>query len=515
MRVTTRPSADLSNDFTLVGGASAHAVLSDDSDASYLELTGTGDLSASCSVQFATPSIPAGAMAKQDRLRLRLARITGSQPFELQIDAGGGFGPPPGPGGDDLNANWASPTTIVAAKFTDGDTAAITPQASVDGAFHGAAFFVAAAGRIYEAYWDTIYVEQPTVDSVSVSPSTPISDDDTPRISWTETLDPDGGDQAFFQVRVFTDAVYGAGGFNPATSVAASASGAVGTTARAWTIADRLDDDTYRAYTRVGQLVNGTVLWSDWEFVQFVLAVDRPAVPTINAISEDSDNARIEIHLGITVGGDVSTDAFQIERSTDGGTTWEIIRVVGNLLGLIEPGDIAYDYEVPNSQAVRYQVRSFHNFPSGTTSSSDWLESDPVFWASSATWIKHSTRPDLNLASEIYSQASRGRSAREALVDVLGRENPVPVRDARRSSEGPITFMVEPEDTEAFEDLMDANSTVLIQAPPEVVDWPDRWVSLGDLQSDRYVDKLPVEEGLKSFTWTEVDAPSGDLLAWE
>lgn len=508
---TTRPNADVSNDFPVTGAASAHAALSDDDDTSSISVS-AGDPDRTVRLGFAEPTIPAGAVVKQDVIRLQVMSIPAGALRLTSIEAFPDGSTSAGKR-TNLDVTWTSETTVVALAASndiDHDQLELVLKAHC----FGEGIFI--GGFIFEAYWQTVYVEQPTVDSVSVSPASPINDDDTPTISFTVTLDGDGGDQAFYQVRTFTDAVYSGGGFDPATSVAADASGLLAGAGKRYTIATRLDDDTYRSYVRVGQLVNGDVLWSDWEHVQFVLAVDRPADPTINSVSADSDNARIEIHLGITPGGVVSTDAFQIERSLDGGTTWEIIRVVGNLLGLVEPGDIAEDYEVPNSQAVRYRVRSFHNFPSGTTSSSDWVESDPVFWASEHEWLKSADRPDLNLPVRLLDYPTVGRPARESRVQPLGSSTTVVVKDGPRSSpQSDLVLRVDTDDDlTVLNELLDTNGALLLQVPPGQL-WPDRWVSFGDDTEERLMPKKPSEKLTKTLSWVEVPSPSSEMAVWE
>lgn len=510
-KVTTRPNATPSNDFD-VTGASAHAALSDNSDATLISIPqATGGDDRSCRLGFAEPSIPAGAVLKEDRIRIKANKSgAGYPPMRLTSVRAYPNGSSLAGEAKNVDVGYVAKTTTTVLKAAN---AIAHSQLELVIEAHTFDVNILDVGEIFEVYWDTYYVEQPTVDSVSVSPTSPISDDDTPTISWTQTADADGGFPSKHQVKVFSDAQYLAGGFDPATSAATVDSGVIDSLATDWELSTNLPDDTYRAFVRVANVVNGVDLWSDWAYVQFDLAVLRPAVPTLTVTPEDA-NGRILVRAQDPGGGAVGSTNFQIQRSRDGGASWDYIRTVDDF-SLIAPGDIGYDYETGNGEVVKYRARALHTFATGATSKSGWTVSANASWSSFKTWIKHPTRPDLNLIVQISSQAGRRRAARKSRKDALGREDPIVVYDSARSgNEGEVTFMVEEDDLDAFEELLEAQVPLLVQTPVSHR-WPDRWLALGDLDSQRYADRAQVEEGLKAFTWDEVAVPSGELVAWQ
>lgn len=117
------------------------------------------------------------------------------------------------------------------------------------------------------------YVVKPVTVVNAVTPD-PIATSGVAPISWTNTLDSDGGAQSRYWVRVFTQAQYSIGGFNPETSPATYDSGNLtGTATSRNTTALPGRGQVYRAYVRVGQTfsVGGgtTTLYSAWAFDQF------------------------------------------------------------------------------------------------------------------------------------------------------------------------------------------------------------------------------------------------------
>ena len=82
-------------------------------------------------------------------------------------------------------------------------------------------------------------------------------------MTWANTLDSDGGPQTKARVKVFSEAQFNAGGFDPATSTATYDSGVL-SQATTSHVGSSLLDGTYRAYPVVAQTVNGADHYSDW-----------------------------------------------------------------------------------------------------------------------------------------------------------------------------------------------------------------------------------------------------------
>src|SRR5262249_52478779 len=146
--------------------------------------------------------------------------------------------------------------------------------------------------RVFELFFDVTIVEQPDLELVALGV---VEDTNQPTVAWTPVLDLDGGPQTHYQVRVFTAAQYGAGGFDPATSTAAGDTTGVGS-AVGWQGDETLPDAPYRGSARVAQTVNGVVRFSAWEYSEFEIDVALPATPTL-AATADNTNGRIALAL--------------------------------------------------------------------------------------------------------------------------------------------------------------------------------------------------------------------------
>lgn len=151
--------------------------------------------------------------------------------------------------------------------------------------------------------------------------------DDTPTVTWASTLDPAGGPLTQYEVKIFDDATYTGGGFDPDTSTPALESGVVGDQgATSWTPDTSLPaaDDTYRAYVRIAQTVNGVDHWGGWGYGQFdvdlaiVLAENAGNAPTPAAIEIVGPSTDPEI-ANLTTG-----QSLALDYTLGGGDTIEI-----------------------------------------------------------------------------------------------------------------------------------------------------------------------------------------------
>lgn len=310
---TLRPNGTTSNSGTLTGGASAHAILSDNSGASSVDYASSGQASV---LTLGDLTLPAGAVVKSLRARL-LVQLASSSPADLtaKIIAGAKTA-----SGTLTVSNWRTSSslafvTLASAGISDANVDAASLTISKVSADHGAAI------QVYEAYVDATYVVKPVV--AVDAPAGTVTDTNRPTVSWTNTLDADGGDQTILALKVFTSAQYSAGGFNPETTTPLENRGGfyAGGSLQVNSI---LADGTYRAYVKTGQTVNGVFHWSDWAFSEFTVSVAIPATPTLIATA-DNANARIALAVA-DAAGVASTDALELERSLDAGTTWETVR---------------------------------------------------------------------------------------------------------------------------------------------------------------------------------------------
>lgn len=513
--VTLRPNATTSNTGALTGGASAHAVLSDNSDASYV----TYDPGEESLVPLGDLTLPAGALIDTVQIRARLARDVptpdvGAQIFVSVLDSAGmtlvagGWAYPTG----------ATPTTYVIGSPVTGRTDAQLDDARLKlTAYFGNGPVV----RGYEGYLDVRYIIQPVVNVTA--PTGTITTTNTPLVTWTNTFDPEGlWAYQQFQVRIFSAAQYGAGGFDPSTSTATAESGYVAPSAAnafgtQWQSAVILPNATYRAYVRVGQQIGGgeggSTLWSAWDFEQFTINVTPPSPPSLTAVAQ---SAQGRIKLTLDDNGAVSSDRFELQRTIDGGATWKQVRIHDTIDLLGSPGIIiplstaafdVYDYEAPNGVQTGYRARALHNY-SGVYAASSWTSTQTATWTSIGWWLKDPVRPALNmiLTGRVFEVGDVVRRARQGVFQALGATLPIVVSDTRAGPAGTITLQLQSvaEQTQLAA-LLAAGPVLLVQGPVEH-GHPDRYVVFGDHSQARL--RLPPRK-----IWTRETLPFNEVAA--
>jgi len=431
---TLRPNAETANISVVATGGTTSAVLADNTDATYDTFDAAND---QLTVALTDLTLPAGAIIKQVALRARVALTSaGNYVFLVGVK----------PAGGDLYAwnqsvSWTTPTTISwIVLATRPDTGLPWADADVDGGemhLQCDGTTPPAAIRVYEAYLDATYVTQPTV--TVTAPTGTLTTTNTPAVTWTRTLDGDGGAQTRFEVKIFNDDQYLAGGFDPATSASFDTSGITTSAATTWTPTTPQPNDTYRAYVRIAQTVNGALHWSNWSFSGYVINTPSPAAPSF-AVTPDNTLARNQIVLTANSGA-ATTDYFQLERTLDGAVTWIPVRLAVTT-GLITPSAgtaTVYDYEASNGTAS-YRARALHNY-SGLYAASEWTylstvtnlvpnpsaEIDTTGWAlaQSGTW----TTPQLSrsviwASSGVASFRVTGIKAADAVSQRIGMATP-------------------------------------------------------------------------------------------
>jgi hypothetical protein len=499
--VTLRPDATVaSNDVTPTGGTQ-HAVLADNNDATYI----TFSVNAAATDQsFPAAAVPAGAIVKQLALRLRSLRTSpGTSLLSGQLKLNGA--------GDTLPAasqaiNWTSAVTATAVTWSLDDAA----RALLDpDAFEVVASLTSGGSlRALALYVDLTYVAQPalTVDGPSGT-----TDSSEPAITWTAALDADGGAQTKYEVKAFTEDDATAGGFDPATSAAAAGSGVTAGAATLW-VTSSLPDDSYRAYVRVAQTIAGTVLWSDWAYGSFVVDAVTPSPPTLT-VSVQHALARVALQMSDPGSGDVPADRYVVQRSIDAGATWQPVRTADG--GAISSNDTIYDTEVGNGVEVRHRARceNITDQPPLVLAST-WTESDPTAWHHLSWWLKSATHPGLNTAVETDSQPSMQRPVRRGVFQPLGRRDAIVISDTPGPWQGTIVIYAADADArDAIDALLALGEPLLLQGVPGN-HWDDRYVSFGDHDRARSVDKAWIAGTGETLPWIEVTAPSGDVVAW-
>lgn len=529
--VPTRPTGSSVSASTNVGAAqggaaSRHAALADNDDATYVDIPPRVKDGASVAnrkkntltLTFGAPSPPSGAKLKEIFVQLKVAHF-GSQAPKVQVRRETADREKKGGKiivvADSHRPPKTTPTLSPKMAVRATGTVPNVPTLTIVGAEN--------AGRpdvsLYEVFYNYTYVEKPvatvTAPDGSIGSSLPL-------VSWVQDVDTDGGARTHYQVKVFSSAQYGAGGFDPTSSTATKNSGSVADPyATAYQLQGaQLADGTYRAYVRIAQTVNNEIFFGDWDYLEFTVASTRPGVPTSVTATADDANARISLSatkVAATSGPPAvaASDFIEFQRSTDNGTTWEDIRtVVGD--GRVAPGATtatAYDYEVGNGVSAIYRARAVKNFATEVDDAvSDYSSSTAaVSWDSTDWWLKNPLLPSQNTKVYIDSLSEETQGARQGVFQAIGATNTVVVSDTRQAKSGSVTFRV---DTDAEKTDLDAlvqeGTPLLLQGVPGQ-HWDDRYISIGDYSRVRAPDKSFVEATLDTTTWTEVEAPDANL----
>lgn len=288
--VSLRPTAILAS----TGATGAFGTLADDSDATFVTLTAGGG-NASVDVSLTDLTLPASAVVKSIVSRVRYSKVSGTGGFGQASVYPGVY--PAGTAADGASYTTALMTTASVATTISSTAKTNWTDTDCDNAWARIIVSVLTTYKVYEYYFDVRYVVIPTL-TVDL-PTGTITDTNKPLVTWTNTLDSDGGSQTLSEVKIYSAAQYGAGGFSADTSTSTATSGQVAGTGTSWQDTVILPNATYRAYVRTAQTVNGATLWSAWTFGGFVVNVAIPAVPTV-VVTAQSTTARIKIDVGVS-----------------------------------------------------------------------------------------------------------------------------------------------------------------------------------------------------------------------
>lgn len=498
--VTLTPNATVTNSGTVTGGGGVlHTVLSDSDDATYVTL----DHDEAFSVSMTDLALPANAVILQTipiyRTALSSDQAYGNPSIYMDTYLG--------------TAHSARQTTTLTWPAITNHYGAIIQNSSIlDANVDAAECFAACVGtgawyasqnlRVYKVDLLVYYVALPVTNITA--PTGTVTNDSTPLVTWSNTLDADGGPQTHFEVEIL----------DTSTSTIVAESGEVASEATSWEIPTSLADDGYTTRVRVAQTVNGTYHWSAWDTQTWTLDVPNPAEPTMTLYPE-GDQGRMRVEIDDPGGGSVATHFFHLEWSSDSWATANVVR--STLTGgfIANPGSpvTVYAYDPPNGVLCEYRCHaSYWDTSSGVlTARNSSYAKDSDTWTSSEWWIKHPTRPSLNYYPIIKSAPSRTAEARQGVFNVLGRRSPVVVTDVLGSWTGQVAIRCDSDaDRAALDDILADGQPLLIQAPPGVY-YDDCWMAVSGIERTRAVDSGLFATTFDTLTWVEVDVPLAEL----
>lgn len=496
-----RPNADLQ--FTginaVVGAATMWQALSDDSDASYVRLDGVGQYFRLGLTSFTIPTTPAGAMTIAVRYRVRGQVTSGAGSFTQD---GHGTNQRFGSGFTEVASPWWNTTTASPPTSALGMT-----QATVDNLGFDVYNLGGGAQQFSEAYVDVLYALSPSV--TALGPTGSITTTSAPAVTWAYAGGTDGGPQWAYQVRVFTAAQYGAGGFDPATSAAAFDTGIVYDAGPQATVGPLANSTTYRAYVRAAQNISGTPHWSNWSFVGFSISVSAAELTSVVA-TPDNALGRVQLVINRNTGTPAWT-SIEVQRSADGGTTWTFVRGASSQ-AFANPLTI-YDYEAPNGVAVQYRARAIYGVP-GLVITGAWVSSSTVTWTNTkADWLRSLSIPTNSIAIRFNQLPTQTRDRPQGVFPVIGRSDPVVVSDVLRLGSGSFTLVTFTDaEARALVTLLETVGPMLLQLRPSDR-WGSRYITVGNVTERRVINLTGGPDRYWDISYTEVAAPADSAVA--
>ena len=438
--VTVLPTSTISgsSNFTVTGAASPQAALSDGLDTSYV-VKNSGVGTQSLVVGFAAATIAATEVVKRVRLRYRVTTPTSAGKLNCYL------GTRIGSSNIYENASTVrglnSIATFIGAWFPAAPDGSAWDQTRITNlrALISDYMDTTDKGTFYDLMIDIDKATQPTV---SVTAPTGTVTTATPDVGWTYT-DPDNADaQSFYQVRVFTSAQAGIGGFNAATSPATWDSGQVGSGDNLVTIGAGLLSGAYVAYVRVGKSINGAPYWSTYSSTSFTVSVTPPTVPTLVG-SWTAGLGYATLTITGAAAGAYASQFYEVQRSDDGGVTFNDIRngasvtPNGSYIGTVS------DYEAPRTLTVQYRARAVGVSATGAQTPSAWSTVQLILVTSDGTWwIKAPLQPSINVGGVLVQMASKGNIAEpQTVFRPIGVSLPTVVAGTIGGRDGEYTIM--------------------------------------------------------------------------
>lgn len=505
MGITTiRPNGTVSNSqpWTAVNAPTTlHGNTSDDSDTSRVDAS-TSNPGSLATLDLGTFTVSAGTYIRRIRARVRYDTVAGSSGgtstwFRVDLDVSSYTE------GDFYSSLEAAIVTKTGAWFNTGPQGQAWSQSILD----ALRLQIYALGntyhvpRIRELYVDVETNSLPVGTVTAPAEASTITTTSQPTTTWTYS-DADLDTQTKYQVKIFSAAQYGAGGFNPETSTATYDSGVLSGTALTHKATASLPNATYRSYVKVAQTVDGADQWSAWDFNQYTLTITPPATPVITATAQLTPVPRVQ--LSITYGA--GTDFLEVEYSDNAGATWSTLRGASRYVVDGTSPDVLYDYESKPGLQRSYRARAIDK-PADEEFASAYSSTVTATVTFDPWWIKDLTDPlNYSMAVDVMNiPFTQTRQEERAEFHALSRANPVVVRGILRGEEFPdITFEFTAEaDWAKFESIRNLQRTLLLQRGWTGEQW---YISLGSQRSLALQNTFPVMRTV-TMSAVEVDKP--------
>ena len=364
---------------------------------------------------------------------VRAGSGTAAYTFNTPADVGATAGPT-GP--------WSTLLSKLAIRVNDGHKATDANRAT-----------------IYELFADVYYSARPTA-AVSVAPTSPVTTTSYPELTatltalielWQDGSGPAARAEVAYELKVFSSAQYGAGGFDPATSpstwhtqgLTAALDYIDGTTPSSEDVSDTPDralpNGAYRAYAR-GRRNFAAAQYGAWTYLAFTVAISPPTVPTVSAVKNDAAQ-RVAVTVTPVTSAGATNPLVSVERSDDAGATWTPVRGATSVAGVFGTAIVFYDYEAKRATALSYRAHVEATISQQQLVSS-WATAAVTGTLPGTAWnLKAPLAPELNLlGAAVNADPEYTQEEDAATFRPVGRKYPVVVSMAIGGADGSLTL---------------------------------------------------------------------------
>ncbi|OPZ43731.1 MAG: hypothetical protein BWY94_01822 [Actinobacteria bacterium ADurb.BinA094] len=226
-----------------------------------------------------------------------------------------------------------------------------------------------------------------------------------------------------------------------------------------------LPNDTYRAYAR-GRRYFTAAQWSPWTYLAFTVGVTPCPPPTLTATLDDA-HQRITLTATPQSATGAADPLTRIERTEDGGATWEAVRGADPLAGAFGAAATVHDYEAARGVALSYRAATEATFNDVQLVSSYATAAVEGTLSRSGWNLKCPLDPALNALDVLIDKDPEWTQNEEATTfRPVGRKYPVVVSTSVGGADGALAATCHTEDEwTALEALRDYPGTLLLESP--------------------------------------------------
>jgi len=355
----------------------------------------------------------------------------------------------------------------------------------------------ASRATLYAIWCELQTTTQPTttITGIDGDTSSPYSVTTTtrPLIEWSYSQT-DSITQSVFEVSVFS----------------ASAADPTSSTNRLWTSGqvtssgarsvrpayDFLNGTTIYVYVRTGFKLGGTTYWSTWANISASVSLTPPGVPSCSASPQSAQRVNVVVSGSAYASG---TQTINVQRSTDGGTTWADLYGAENIATSGSYNTTRRDqYALRDGTTMQYRARAIGVVGGQTITSAYSSAATATITSDRKHWLKVLGDYTTDTQVDIIADPSFEIEEQTTVLRPLGRTDPVVVSGVIGGDDGAFELRVSAASWSAVKTLLTYQGTLIWQDPYNTQKFiritRRSWQRLGDKDSPRYVAQVQFVE---------------------